>query len=233
MWIIQHMSKTGGMSLKNALYETYKPEEILETTTFPNRHTPEVVEGWTEKTKMVRGHLLFGIHRFFDGVQGYITILRDPLARVVSHFAWHERHTYVQHNIDLWNSGRVYRDFDDFIDDPAFTQSHNLMTRKVAGLLGPESTGLKLKWAPCSRDLLETAKRNIDQWYPFVGALECLDMSVKRIGMLLGRELPHLGHHNKMTNPVKPTPNQIRRIEANNSLDYELYEYCRDKFGWE
>ena len=88
--IFLHIPKTGGVSVHKLLEKVYKERYF--------RHSQTKKELWQNLTytdisaiKCISGHLKFGVHRKMRRSAKYITIVRDPIERVVSLFHQKEK----------------------------------------------------------------------------------------------------------------------------------------------
>src|SRR5690606_39847655 len=87
--IFLHIPKNGGMTLHNIIEKNYNPKSIftikvidnikLNTDDFINLTTNE-----RKEIKVLKGHMLFGLHTYFDEPSQYITFLRKPEDRLYS-----------------------------------------------------------------------------------------------------------------------------------------------------
>ncbi|HVX30184.1 MAG TPA: hypothetical protein VHA53_06860, partial [Nitrolancea sp.] len=85
--IFLHAPKTGGTTLVRIIERQSAPGSVLnlydssygeELAAYP----PEEIE----RIRAIAGHFYFGVHRFIARPSVYITVLRDPVARVISHY---------------------------------------------------------------------------------------------------------------------------------------------------
>lgn len=82
--IFMHIPKTGGMSLRNMLFEHFSEEEVY--LHYPTEGRPEPPKN---PPKLISGHFYYGIHRQFEPFSySYVTIVRHPLERLVSHYRY-------------------------------------------------------------------------------------------------------------------------------------------------
>ena len=123
-----------------------------------------------EETSQVRGHLLYGIHEFLPQGATYITMLRDPVARVLSTYAFilrrplHPRHRKLK-------TGRL--SVEDLIRITPHRQ--NLRCRFISGI-GTSGT--------CDETVLEMAKENLKHAFRVVGLCERFQES---LCLMMGR----------------------------------------------
>jgi len=86
IYIFFHIPKCAGSTFKKALYENLKENEFL-TIYKPNFYLNSLSEFEKEKIKIILGHnIYYGIHKFFRQRPRYITFIRNPIDRIVSHY---------------------------------------------------------------------------------------------------------------------------------------------------
>ncbi len=86
--IFLHIPKTAGTTLNRIIEWQYSPLAIFTMDPYRIRATAErlkrLPEGHRRRLRVVRGHLFYGIHEFPPQGATYITMLREPVARVLS-----------------------------------------------------------------------------------------------------------------------------------------------------
>src|SRR5690242_18605361 len=95
-----HIRKTGGTSLNSAIKHSFRPDEIFELYADGDcEHTgldTASIQGIStlltdfglDRLRYVSGHVPFGVHRLFGSDAKYLTLIRDPVDRVISTFFW-------------------------------------------------------------------------------------------------------------------------------------------------
>lgn len=112
------------------------------------------------------GHLPFGVHARLARPALYVTMLRHPVARLVSQFRFGARR-------GLWP--RATR-IEDLFRDRRLVD--NTQTRQIAGLVHRD--------APCDEATLQAALGNIEWRYAIAGVAERFDETLKGLIALLG-----------------------------------------------
>jgi hypothetical protein len=176
-----------------------------------------------EAHQVFKGHMRFGLHEILPWPARYITFLRDPVKRALSHYRMALRKGELPpgHRIDPsrpgWNMEAC----------PTVARSlDNGQTRAIAG------TDFDLPFGACNADHLRLAKRNLDRHFDFVGLTEHFDLSL----MLLGRVCGWKWHFYVPDNVAPPEPLLISAeieedIRTLNSLDMELYRYAEERLA--
>lgn len=136
--IFLHIPKTAGTSIRSAFERVLDDDQIL--SLYPATewaHDPDDLAGIPlevrARSRLVIGHVKFGIAEHFPGRSVYATVLRDPVDRVLSSYYLHER--AIENDgprNDLQRAiaaGEI--DLRAFAENPG---NRNVQTRFVAGL---------------------------------------------------------------------------------------------------
>jgi hypothetical protein len=240
--IFLHIPKTAGTTLNSIIHRQYAPEVIY------NVSGPDLAksiqkfktldESEKRRIRLVRGHMPFGLHRYLDMPATYITMLRDPIDRVISDFYYvfeAPSHPLYQELM----SKRV--DLADFIRSRVPKGATNGQTRLISGveklnaiiLNDADKYNLDLTQEPATTDTLEIAKRNLDEHFVVVGLSERFDESLLLLRKALGwRNIYYVKRNVTKNRPSKQQlPREtIRLIEKHYDLDIQLYEHARQRF---
>jgi hypothetical protein len=250
-----HIPRTGGGTLSSAISRNYSP--LKSTGNF--QASPEKARVKLQQSvaqghwKAVGDHLPYGLFvRHLPADTRYITILRDPVDRVLSHYHFHAQAGKTAGEggarklrliwADLMNHERVEREGeggeeivlpedDDFSLEEGLRRKiplyDNFMTRF---LWGGESL-----FGELPPDAGERAKENIGKFW-FVGTRERLDDSIVVLGRKLGVGLMpyNLRHVSQRRPPLSETSDELRELVAeHNAFDVELYRFARERFDSE
>lgn len=200
-----HIPKTGGTTLAEVIKSQYN-------------HNVEFFQGEVldlkdkiEGSDSLLGHIPFGIHRHFSKPCIYITMMRDPIERVISIYY------YIQRQEKHYLHNKVKKlTLDQFITDKDFKHEFvNLQTRYFCEGKTPN---------------LEQAKKNLNDHFTIVGITELFDASLSLIKHELGWKSVQYQKRNVTQNrPLKSdfSAETINKIKQNNMLDIELYEYAK------
>src|SRR5579871_2524947 len=110
MLIFLHVPKAGGSTLHRILEREYSGRTVRETR-FGAEAEAELA-GLTvaerNEVALLKGHMHFGLHELFPRPTTYVTFLREPVARIVSHYYYVRSHpdhflhqTVVGESLDL------------------------------------------------------------------------------------------------------------------------------------
>jgi len=234
-----HIPKTGGTSFAKMIDGHYSKNEIL-----PYQIWPDLVEAWplnVKDYKLVRGHFGHGLHHIFGrNNMRYLTMLRDPVDRMISQF----NHITIDYKFNNWNFNFPYSSLEEMIQKRPHVLA-NIQTRYLAAdneLSNSTYNQSKVQMYPVWGDsnllfnpekIFEKACRNLDQFY-FVGFLEQYQKSYDRLCELMKWESEKVVHLNKTSEILqtevfpKKIIDQIRII---NKWDYKLYDYAIKRWG--
>ncbi|NCC52049.1 MAG: hypothetical protein EOM20_12645 [Spartobacteria bacterium] len=174
--------------------------------------------------RFISGHMPFGIHQEIPGPAGYITMLRDPLERVLSlYYFIRQRPRHYLHEL----VGGQGMSLPDLLTAGASSELTNAQTRLLAG--EPYASA-----APCSDAMYEKARAHLASHFIFTGLTERFDESLLLLrDTLRWRGLPFYVRRN--VNAHRP-PRQalsdetLDALRAHNHYDLALYQTVRDSF---
>ncbi|MEB3100425.1 sulfotransferase family 2 domain-containing protein [Ferviditalea candida] len=207
-----HVHKTGGTTLRSIINKQYPAEECLflydqEHDMSNGKYPPNKLEG----IRCIYGHFHFGIHRFIPQPSTYITMLRDPVERVVSLY-----YHVTQNRMDPIHEQVKNMSMLEFAsaNNREFNNS-DLQTYLISGVYPPD---------------LERAKKNMQKHFSVVGITEMFDESLKLMQKKLGW---HDISYTKINQTANRLPLQsiekkvIDQIVSRNTLDIQLYRYAQ------
>jgi hypothetical protein len=225
--IFLHIPKAGGSTLHKIIERQYKSDTIfnidgtrVQESIDEFKKLPEVQRG---KIRVLKGHMWFGLHKYLPHPSTYITLLREPVDRMISHYYYilqEPRHylyeTVTSHRMNL----------KDYVCSGISAELDNGQTRLLSGIED-------INVAKCSPALLESAKKNLDEHFAVIGLTERFDETL----ILLKRAF---GWKTLFYDKEKVTRNRPRRkdvskdtlnaIEKHNELDINLYQYVKELF---
>ena len=87
--IFLHIPKAAGMTLHGVIERQYGKDSVL-TKNASIEQVTALYDGLDDKSKenlsVIKGHIPFGIHQFLSRPATYITLLRDPVDRILSYY---------------------------------------------------------------------------------------------------------------------------------------------------
>ena len=221
-----HIPKTGGTTLTSILESKFDYQQICPAAYWEDfQHiAPETLDSY----RLFRGHFPYTIVEQIPGHTVCLTMLRDPVERVISayHFMKDCVVVYPQDQ-EIQEKARSLS-LDDYIQDPEIDDNFNTQTCQLAGI---ELTSVDDR--KVNSVLLETAKKNVDA-FSFVGITEEFGRSIAllsyRFGWPLPPEIQRLMVGKKTQTRSHVSAQTIEKIIQNNQLDIELYAYAKARF---
>jgi hypothetical protein len=220
--VFTHIGKTGGTTLDHIVRvaasvgakRACRPRPPRGRAVPPSQHNQELLHldlidhDQLSSCDYVIGHFPFGLHARLPRPCLYITLLRDPVARLLSNIRfgldrqkW-PRDTSIS---ALVEQGRL-------ID--------NMQTRQIAGIADRDE--------PCTSKTLTTAIDNLRSHYCVVGLTERFDDALKALITLLG--WPDIAYSNRQVSHAPSDPDLESRVkvaaERYFAVDMELYAYA-------
>lgn len=224
--LILHIPKTGGISLRK-LVADFHPDVKFVYHGELRQINPNLdyIKKFREATKpqIVMGHFGYGAHRLLGIAPAYATVLREPVARVVSHYRM-EQSTPLSLFRDYLDAGMSLREF---VGDQVTDITNNYMCRIIAGV--PTEAGMVIN----ERWLLDLAIHNLRRHYVLVGTLERYPPFIAALGRRFGWGAFEIPRENVTVGPAiqldKKTHDLIVEM---NSLDIELFSYVNQHYCW-
>ena len=220
--IFLHLPKAAGSTLNRVIAQQYAPEAIYQAAgKAPDVRARELAEGTTApaKIRLITGHLAFGVHREVRGDFTYITVLRDPVERLLSHYHYARKLTKHPLHADVVSGRLTLRE--------AARQMANHQTRYLAdeAVRGTAETA--------DRDALESAKENLTRYFAVAGLTERFEETLILLQQKLGWKVRPVASSNVTRGrPGQRTHSEddLAAIRAMNGLDLELYDWVRARF---
>lgn len=217
--VFLHIPKTAGQTLRSSLALNFPKDRQINLDILDKPLDKELEKIPLEarsSARLVWGHMPYGIHRHLPQACEYFTVLREPVARVVSVYKYILRATnHVLHDRVVGQGIPLEEYVESGVDE---SQTENSQTRQLSGR----------QFGPLDREALEEAKKNLEGFL-VVGLTERFDETF----VLLRREL-RLRVPVYMTRNVSPPFDVSRRalelIQTRNHLDLEVYRFAQDLF---
>ena len=162
--------------------------------------------------------MLFGLHALLPRPATYITVLREPVDRVLS--AFYFMRGYKLHPL-YWRLKFGNYSLEDFVRR---SRRENVQCKILAGAD---------YYKPCTAEICERAKDNLRRYFSVVGLFERFEESLALMKLRFGWKLQRYSSFN--VTPARPRKADIPRstldlIEENNSFDISLYECAAKLF---
>lgn len=216
-----HLPKNAGTTLHRALRWKYGPGVfVLDRQQMLPEEIEDTVPSSIHDATVVIGHLPYGVHRYIRKECDYITLLREPVARVISMYYYVLEHPDHRLHDEVVRTGM---DLEEFVRSSADPVVDDQQTRLLAG------KGLSGK-PVIGRATLEQAERNLESFL-VVGLKERFDETFVLMRRALGWKLPMYVRTNVTAQPQLAAEPVIELIRDRNQLDLELYEFARELFA--
>ncbi len=227
--IFVHIPKAAGSTLNYILNRQYKTYQTIQIDGVRVQETIDEFKNLPlEKRstiKLIKGHGTFGLHEFIPHPSIYFTVLRNPVDRIISHYYYVQRRPdHYLH--DIVTSKNI--ELNDYVSSGISPELDNGQVRLLSDHFDFVNQG------QATKKLLDTAKKNLLQYFSVVGISEMFDETL----MLLKRELAWKGYPlYRRVNVTGKRPmlddiprNTIDKIKKYNEFDCELYEWAKKRF---
>jgi hypothetical protein len=224
--IFLHIPKAAGSSFYRVLDRQYPREAIYRTHPLEWRESIEELRALPEERRralrVLEGHMGFGLHELFPQPARYVTFVRDPVARVVSHYGYVLR--TPKHYLHNEVAGRRLS----LLEYATSGLTHELVNGQTRLLSALDDS--KVEPTP---EALELAKRNVEEHFVLAGSTERFDESLLLLRRALGWRNVLYRRENAAPRSTgsSPDPDAVEAIREGNRLDQELYDFCSRRFG--
>ena len=224
--IFLHLPKTAGSTLAQVLEREYEdaPMRWIYGDARAEAHTLAAMPHDTRLAlRLVAGHMATGLDRHLPGPSAYVTMLRDPVERIVSHY-----HYVLQRPEGTGNSRAVegISSLDEYVRSSVFARIvNNGQTR----LLGSD---VMAPGEPADEATLERAMAFVDRPDVVAGLQERFDESLLVMVLAFGWGWPAVQRVNvtRSRPPVAELdPATVALIREHNALDLALHEHVRSR----
>jgi hypothetical protein len=217
--VFLHIPKTAGTTLHRIIERQYRPEELYSPGLTKGHGVNELAKLSEERRaeiRMLRGHMGFGVDKHLPVPSTYMTILREPIDRVVSYY-YFIRRTPDHYLHDFVRSEES--DLKAFIGSKAHVMIDNAQTRVLSGVWhGPGFGG---------------CKNNLRDRFAVVGLTERFDETLLLMKRAFGWRNVFYARQNvssRRPHREKLAPETLQAIASTNQLDIALYRYAAGLF---
>lgn len=235
--IFLHLPKAAGTTLKSIIRRQYDPDNTFvvddvvidaygETgwKSIPARvrweRARSTFDALPESKKWeinaVMGHMWFGWHEITPRPCVYVTILREPIERTISHYR------YIRRMPDHPLSERIRKEgvsLHDFVEMRLARRFENVQTKFLTGDFDPDEKAV------------DKALSNLDAYFSVAGTLSTFDVDLLRIADKMGwSSLPVYQRRNtapSQTRVNEVDPATLSLIEEHNALDLRVFDHIQ------
>jgi hypothetical protein len=224
-----HIVKTAGVTMTSILRRQYPNERIYRVYDDPwivavNRFA-EMPEDERAHYRAIMGHMHLGMHKLVPGPSTYVTLLREPVDRVISAYYFvRERSSHPEHEKIL----RSGLDFAGVLESGFLPILANSMTQVLCTTDIPN-----IPYGGCTPEMLEGAKRNLERRFAVVGLTERFDETLMLLKERFGwSNLFYVRRNLTRSRPQREelSADVLDLIREYNQLDIELYAFAKARF---
>lgn len=224
--VFMHIPKNGGTTLDSILDKNFSVNNTFNVKVIGNSELNisdllNLNEEELNNIKLLKGHVPFGIHQKLRNQFNYITLLRNPIDRIVSYYY------YVLSLPSHRLYGRVMKEKMSLYDFTSQINQGDVNNAQIRVISGIEDT---------PENMLSKAIDNIDNNFSFVGLVEKYDESLLLLQELYKFKIPYYRSLNKTPKRSKLDEidkNTLVAIKDLNQGDIDLYSIMEKKFNKE
>jgi hypothetical protein len=218
-----HIPKSAGSTVHHFLNMQFGSEKVCSINWHENpdalRNYEDLTPAAKHQLRAVSGHFQFGLHEHLGRPSTYITMLRDPVDRVVSFYY------FALANPDVFiHSTAAKMSLDEFVKCNAIFQLDNFQVRLLAGKLNaPVGTLTSID--------VEQAKNNLHNHFSVVGVQDDVDAFLASVSQRF--KIPNIRVPSQNRTRNRPSLERVasstkETIKAQNALDQEIYEFVKN-----
>lgn len=226
--IFLHLPKTGGRTLEAVLQRQFGADGVFSVYE-PSPHEAmrryeRLSDAERREYEAIAGHVDIRMHEKVPDECEYVTLLRDPVSRVVSSYFYarrspgHSKHAAITDN----EMGLA-----DVIRSGIMPMLDNGQTRVLSGWWG--------EVGECPPEAADEAMENIDRHVAVAGVTERFDESLLLMGRELGWSWPKMLYVSRNVSRDRPRAEDLPEetvdlIREHNRVDTELYRRVQKRF---
>ncbi len=226
--IFLHIPKTAGTTLMSILDRQYPVESIHSFGA--DAHTAvaqfkAMNEDSRAKIQLLRGHMAYGLHEFLPAPAVYFTVLRDPVARVISTY------NFILRTPDHYLYEAVTRQkmsLHDLLESKLPLMMNDGQVRLISGVWGERAFG------EVTEAMLEKAKKNLAESFVVVGITEQFDQTLcllkENLNWQQAISYQWLNVSRQGLQASELSAATVDLIQRVNGQDIALYAYARELF---
>src|ERR1041385_1485304 len=220
--IFLHLPKTAGTTLNRLieweypLREMYSVDPVLYE--WSAAHLRKLSERRLRQTRMFKGHMLFGLHEVLPQPATYITVLRDPVERVLS--AFYFMRSYKLHPL-YWKLRKEKWTVEEFVQR---YPRDNVQCKIIANAH---------YHTICTQEVLNRAIEHLNNHFSVIGLSERFEESLALMKLRFGWQLKSYSSFNvTRARPKKGDLPQaiLDLIAEKNQFDVNLYQHATRLF---
>ena len=229
--IFLHIPKTAGSTLSKIVEQQYDSSTVFKLKNdCPQESIHEfkrLPEADKKKIQLIKGHMPFGLHEFLPQPSSYITMLRDPVKRIISSYFFVLRtpNHYLYEKVTSSNMS-----LKEYVCSGISRELDNDQVRLLSAINAKKKD---VNFGQCSIEMLELAKKNLKENFAVVGLSERFDETLILLKRTFGwKNLFYVKQNVTKSRPYKQEISKdiLALIAKQNHLDIELYQYVKENF---
>lgn len=224
--VFLHIPKTGGTTLHQIIERQYRPD-VIYTLNQQQGRSIESFEALPESKRnairVLKGHTYFGLRSCLSKSNVFITLLREPINRIISHYFYVRGFPGHYLHQDVTSRGLS---LEEYAENPLSEELDNGQTRLISGVTGVPIGGV-------NRMMFEKAKENLRTYFSVVGVTERFDEFLILLKKTFGWKNCFYIQANvsKQRRKKRKLPKgTLKMIEEKNIFDIKLYHFASEMF---
>lgn len=223
-----HLPKTAGSTLRRIIERQFGIDAVYaigEPTSDSIDRLLELPRQRLDSLRAVVGHVPFGLHELLPWPVAYVTLIREPVDRIVSHFHFALRTPGSPLATEVEAAGRSLRRYvEEAPSGPYFNDGQTRLLGSPDARQAP----------PATETALERAKARLASAFSVVGLTERFDESLALLRGAFGWRRARY-HREKVgwnRPPMDDIPQEdLRAVADRNRLDADLYAFAVERFA--
>lgn len=225
MLIYLHIPKTAGTTMMAILKQNYGTGFHRIDNEGKRLKWIKLPEDERAAVTCLTGHITYGIHEYIPGFFQYVTMLRDPVERILSLYY------YVREKNHVLAPLLSQITLKEFVEKQVISDTNDGMVRFLAGK--SEFGQIKPASGKMTIDDLETAMSNLTT-FTQIGFVETFNESLRKFTQEFNWNYNH--YVSMLINTGRPVASDLPRrviqcLTEYNQLDYELYRFGKKLMG--
>lgn len=192
------------------------PEEVARFAALPEAERAGI--------RLLKGHMAFGLHELTPGPTRYITMVRDPIDRLISYYYLVRRRPG-----DALHAPVV----DDDMDLASFVESGIARDHTDNSYVRFYSGSPFVELGSIDEALLNRAKANLSEHFILTGQQRHFDESILMLSHELGWKTPyyrsrHVAKERPKLDEIDTRTKQV--LDAHTQFDREVFDHCKELF---
>ncbi len=223
--VFLHIPRTAGTTLSRLLRQQFQETEIFIADSSGSASAGDQFAALPPSARraarlLLVGHGEFSEHPAFPEQATFISLLRDPVQRVVSTYRFAQDNVVDPLHEPVVAGGMSLAEF---AASGLSTMLNDWQVRCLAG----EAPSAE----PCRPEVLVRAKENIEHRFALIGLTEAFPETVAVLGRLFNWDGLHYAALNASRAEASLSSADVELIRKLNSLDCELYDYAAERLA--